>query len=84
MRPTTRPSASTSKSSSFHSPDGRLAEARLRISWPILAKQRADHIGAALLSRVDLGAWGQTLGLMCNSNIKSRWCSQARKLISRA
>jgi hypothetical protein len=32
MRPTTRPSASTSKSSSFHSPGGRLAEARLRSS----------------------------------------------------
>jgi hypothetical protein len=30
MRPTTTRSASTSKSSSFHSPDGRLAEARLR------------------------------------------------------
>src|SRR6266700_1268002 len=30
MRPTTAPSASTSKSSSFHSPDGREAEARLR------------------------------------------------------
>jgi hypothetical protein len=31
MRPTTKPSAITSKSSSFHSPDGREAEARLRI-----------------------------------------------------
>jgi len=31
MRPTTTPSASTSKSSSFHSPDGREALARLRI-----------------------------------------------------
>jgi hypothetical protein len=30
MRPTTTRSASTSKSTSFHSPDGRLAEARLR------------------------------------------------------
>ena len=30
MRPTTTPSASTSKSSSFHSPDGREAKARLR------------------------------------------------------
>src|SRR5262245_65682540 len=29
MRPTTAPSASTSKSSSLHSPDGREAEARL-------------------------------------------------------
>jgi len=39
MRPTTTPSASTSKSSSFHSPEGRLAEARLRtnvtfVPWP--------------------------------------------------
>jgi hypothetical protein len=32
MRPTTAPSASTSKSSSFHSPDGREADARLRTS----------------------------------------------------
>src|SRR5262249_20375524 len=32
MRPTTAPSASTSKSSSFHSPEGRETEARLRIS----------------------------------------------------
>src|SRR5262249_4192176 len=32
MRPTTAPSASTSKSSSFHWPDGREAEARVRIS----------------------------------------------------
>ena len=32
MRPTTTPSASTSKSSSLHSPELRLAEARLRIS----------------------------------------------------
>jgi hypothetical protein len=32
MRPTTAPSASMSKSSSFHSPDGREAEARLRSS----------------------------------------------------
>jgi hypothetical protein len=31
MRPTTRPPASTSRSSSFHSPDGREADARLRI-----------------------------------------------------
>jgi len=30
MRPTTMPLARTSKSSSFHSPDGRLIEARLR------------------------------------------------------
>jgi len=30
MRPTTAPSVSTSKSSSFHSPEGREAEARLR------------------------------------------------------
>jgi hypothetical protein len=30
MRPTTAPSASTSKSSSFHSPDDRLADARLK------------------------------------------------------
>src|SRR5262245_53977984 len=37
MWPTTNPSASTSKSSSFHSPEGRLAEARLRISWSISA-----------------------------------------------
>jgi hypothetical protein len=35
MRPTTAPTASTSKSSSFHWPDGRLVDARLRISrWP--------------------------------------------------
>jgi hypothetical protein len=32
MRPTTSPSARTSKSSAFHSPDGREADARLRIS----------------------------------------------------
>src|SRR5215471_10653541 len=32
MRPTTLPSASASKSSSFHCPEGRLADARLRIS----------------------------------------------------
>src|SRR5262245_55732877 len=32
MRPTTAPSARTSKSSSSHSPDGREADARLRIS----------------------------------------------------
>jgi hypothetical protein len=31
MRPTTTPSASTSKSSSLHSPDDRLADARFRI-----------------------------------------------------
>jgi adenylate cyclase len=31
IRPTTTPSAITSKSSAFHSPDGRLAEARLRM-----------------------------------------------------
>jgi hypothetical protein len=31
MRPTRTPSASTSKSSSFHSPEGRKAEARLRV-----------------------------------------------------
>src|SRR5262249_17853289 len=31
IRPTTTPSARTSKSSSFHSPDGREADARLRI-----------------------------------------------------
>src|SRR5262249_2712190 len=35
--PTTAPLATTSKSSSFHSPDGRLAEARLRISWLIVS-----------------------------------------------
>jgi hypothetical protein len=32
MRPTTAPFASTSKSSSFNSPDGREADARFRIS----------------------------------------------------
>src|SRR5262249_55784573 len=36
MRPTTTPSASTSKSSSFHWPDSRLADARLRISRTVL------------------------------------------------
>ena len=46
MRPTTTPSASTSKSSSFHSPDGREAEARLRISCPAIERcksQRRDE-----------------------------------------
>jgi hypothetical protein len=36
MRPTMVASASTSKSSSFHSPDGREADARLRISEDML------------------------------------------------
>src|SRR5262249_7366014 len=35
---TTAPSASTSKSSSFHSPDGRDADARLRISEDMTRK----------------------------------------------
>src|SRR5262245_22816761 len=39
MRPTTAPSASTSKSSSFHSPDGRLADARLRTNVTRLSPQ---------------------------------------------
>src|SRR5262249_27744699 len=33
MRPTTTPSVSTSKSSSFHSPEERLEEARLRTNF---------------------------------------------------
>jgi transposase len=33
IRPTTTPSASTSKSSSFHSPEGREDRALLRINW---------------------------------------------------
>src|SRR5262245_38764023 len=37
MRPTTTPSARTSKSSSFHSPDRREAAARLRTSWSMSA-----------------------------------------------
>src|SRR5262249_47050847 len=43
MRPTTTPSQTTSKSSSFHSPDGREVEARLRArqSLSILPSQRA-------------------------------------------
>jgi hypothetical protein len=38
MQPTTPPFSSTSTSSSLHSPDGREADARLRLSWiiPIL------------------------------------------------
>src|SRR6516225_1725528 len=46
MRPTTSPSANTSKSSSFHWPDGRLSAARFRISWSISAPLpvgRAEH-----------------------------------------
>src|SRR6516225_7818589 len=45
MRPTTTPSASTSSSSSFQSPDGRLAEARLRINCSMLRLDqfRLDH-----------------------------------------
>jgi hypothetical protein len=35
MRPTTTLSSSTSKSSSLHWPDVRLAEARFRINWPM-------------------------------------------------
>src|SRR6516164_6516626 len=41
IRPTTTPSASTSKSSSLHWPEGREAEARLRISEDTL---RGHHI----------------------------------------
>src|SRR5215471_10312720 len=41
IRPTTTPSASTSKSSSFHWLEGREAEARLRISEDTL---RGHHI----------------------------------------
>src|SRR4051794_7984451 len=51
MRPTTTPSASTSKSFSFHSPDGREAEARFRISWSMSAPAprgcRAENCGGA-------------------------------------
>jgi hypothetical protein len=36
MRPTTTPPASTSKSSSLQLPDGREADARLRINWPVM------------------------------------------------
>src|SRR5215813_13691816 len=45
-RPTTVPSASTPKSSSFHSPEGRLAEARLRTN---ITTQVYDARCAALL-----------------------------------
>jgi hypothetical protein len=48
MRPTTAPSTSTSKSSSFHSPDGRETDARLRISWGI-GGARATAFGLNLI-----------------------------------
>ena len=42
------PSASTSKSSSFHSPEGREAEARLRIScWVTFPANSLDHLVGA-------------------------------------
>jgi len=47
MRPTTIPSTSTSKSSSFHCPDGREAETRLRIQF-------AAHVRHADLARAGL------------------------------
>ena len=52
MRPTTAPSASTSKSSSFHSPDEREADARLRTNFtsPSLRSRCAasfDHLVGA-------------------------------------
>jgi hypothetical protein len=49
-RPTTAPSASTSKSSSFHSLDGREADARLRISGISLVRFQNDdneHTGVS-------------------------------------
>src|SRR5262249_49133481 len=48
MRPTTAPSASTSKSSSFHSPEGREADARLRMR-PAIAQP--DYRRSRLRSR---------------------------------
>jgi hypothetical protein len=48
MRPTyarRRQSASTAKSSSLRWPDGWLAEARSRISWPMLPGGRAEEAG---------------------------------------
>jgi hypothetical protein len=59
MRPTTTPSTSTSKSSSFHSPDGRLAEARLRINgsdasnpkWQMIQESRAIRMAMRLEKR---------------------------------
>jgi hypothetical protein len=60
MRLTTTPSASTSKSSSsFHSPDGRLAEARLRINgsdasnpkWQMIQESQAIRMAMRLEKR---------------------------------
>jgi len=50
--PITTPSASTSKSSSFHSPDGREAEARLRIR---LALTTCGFGASALVPEIELG-----------------------------
>jgi hypothetical protein len=43
MRPTTVPSAITSKSSSFHSPEGRFVDARLRISECMFSQKRFEQ-----------------------------------------
>jgi hypothetical protein len=57
MRPTRAPSASTSKSSSFHSPDGRLAVARLRSSGDIITAEAV--VVAALADAVVASAASQ-------------------------
>jgi hypothetical protein len=49
--PMAAPSAKTSKSSSFHSPDGRLADARLRIRpfpFPLLFSVCENGVASAL------------------------------------
>ena len=57
IRPTTAPLASTSKSSSFHSPDGREADARLRTSWV----NRNAIYGAAFAHTATSGLLGAPL-----------------------
>jgi hypothetical protein len=55
--PTTTPSANTSKSSSFHSPDGRLAEARLRMRGGLIRRRGSRPAESRPAAAADCQDW---------------------------
>jgi hypothetical protein len=78
------PSASTSKSSSFHSPEGRLAEARLRtnvtfVPWPPATERRKlPWITTQRIGWV-LGQRAHRATAQCHSGGGYRWVQSARR-----